>query len=367
MVPLAARPPDKFEFPMSLSSSNASSAAIAKDSRSKRDRIGAATAALVSLILGTAAAAAPPQEIVLAHDRMPVRPVMVQQQRDPMQSDQAQSDRLQSDQAQGRLSKTIMAAFVQEPPPIGPEIDELDMTDLEALEQRLNLDSLDDLKPNLEAMERRLNLQDDDVKSEWERDLEAPGDETNDDENENLLPPSTRENNGVRSVGDQFEMALPEVVDGRFVMPPLWVATLDTRTVGNGRRPDSFRSASQTPRMPLPESAFDRSIVWNPVHRTWVASGNYSHPLYFEDRMLERHGHVRWGCLQPLASGARFFSSIALLPYLASIEHPCECRYSMGYLRTGSCTPAFVQRPPWDREAFVAQSISTAGGLWIFP
>ena len=35
--------------------------------------------------------------------------------------------------------------------------------------------------------------------------------------------------------------------------------------------------------------------------------------------MLERHGHERWCCAQPLASGARFFLTVPMMPYLMTV------------------------------------------------
>jgi hypothetical protein len=77
--------------------------------------------------------------------------------------------------------------------------------------------------------------------------------------------------------------------------------------------------------------------------------------------MLERHGHVRWGCFQPVASGARFFATIPMLPYLMTINEPCDCEYTLGYYRPGSCAPALVQRPPYDRRALVMEGLVVGG------
>lgn len=159
---------------------------------------------------------------------------------------------------------------------------------------------------------------------------------------------------------------------GRFVLPSLAAATTATEDVGNGLVPDSYSDNFLTPEVALPESGFQRAAVagldqWGWTTRTWTAPGTYSNPRYFEDRMLERHGHERWGYVQPLVSGARFFATVPMLPYLMAIEHPCECQSTLGFYRSGSCTPAFFQRPPWDRKALVAESVGMAAGLWIFP
>lgn len=360
MVLTAAVLTDLTEYPrslfsMSLSNFSVPENATLKPDRPSRTRTRAAAAIVISMLVGTAAVA----------DR-PVQPTSQIQTAHQAWStflgdglignDLIGNDLMGDPSGDDRSGHATLATFLLQQPPSDDAdptpIDRLDMSDLEALEKRLQLDSLDQIGPDLEAMERRLDLQ------------QEPGIDPTE-------PSERPESSDSQSTTDRSsgppERAVPSIVDGRFVMPPLSVATLDTDTVGNGRRPETFRSARQTPRMPLPESALDRSILWNPMLRTWAASGNFSNPLYFEDRMLERHGQSRWGYLQPLASGVRFFSTAALLPYLASIQPPCQCRYTLGYYRSGLCTPAFVQRPPWDREALTAQSISTAAGLWIFP
>lgn len=83
--------------------------------------------------------------------------------------------------------------------------------------------------------------------------------------------------------------------------------------------------------------------------------------------MLERHGHERFPCLQPLISGGRFFATIPMLPYLAAVRDPWDCDYHLGYYRPGSCAPALWQRPPYDRRAAVIQAGATAGVMVGFP
>ena len=152
----------------------------------------------------------------------------------------------------------------------------------------------------------------------------------------------------------------PERTDGRFELPRLTAS----RTTQSGEVPKGLNDAVVTP---LAESGIERSGDWTWTTRTWAAANTFSHPLYFEDRMLERHGHERWGYAQPLVSGARFYTSLALLPYLSAIERPCDCRYTLGYYRSGTCTPRFFQRPPWDRRAILQQSAATAAGMAIVP
>ncbi|WP_145387315.1 hypothetical protein [Stieleria neptunia] len=151
-----------------------------------------------------------------------------------------------------------------------------------------------------------------------------------------------------------------QMADGKFVLPPIAALTTGTAEIGNGEVPLGFRQGEAAPLVRLPESGTDRGLPWQWTARHWAAPNTFSHPLYFEDRMLERHGHQRYGCLQPLASGGRFLAQAVSLPYLTAIAPPSECQYSLGYYRAGSCVPALKQRPPYQRKAVVSQ-VTAAG------
>ena len=99
----------------------------------------------------------------------------------------------------------------------------------------------------------------------------------------------------------------------------------------------------------------------------WRPSLICHHPLYFQDVMLERHGHDRFGYLQPFVSGARFYGTIFLSPYLKTLYHPCDCQYALGYHRAGSCAPVLKSHIPWDKRAAAVQTLSTAGFFWAAP
>ncbi|QDV82849.1 hypothetical protein [Planctomycetes bacterium TBK1r] len=152
-----------------------------------------------------------------------------------------------------------------------------------------------------------------------------------------------------------------QLADGKLVLPPIAALTTDTTEIGNGEVPLGFRQGETVPLIPLPESGIDRGLPWQWTARHWAAPNTFSHPLYFEDRMLERHGHQRYPCLQPFVSGGRFLAQAVSLPYLTAIAPPSECQYSLGYYRAGSCVPALKQRPPYQRKAVVSQA--TAVGV----
>jgi hypothetical protein len=160
---------------------------------------------------------------------------------------------------------------------------------------------------------------------------------------------------------------LPDVTNGRIELPSLRAVSLDTSSIGNGRLPDDFDADKDVNAIPLPEEPFARGMVAAGAVLPWAAPNTYSHPLYFEDRMLERHGHERWGCMQPIAAGARFFTTIPMLPYLATIQEPCDIVYSKGYYRAGSSAPCVMQRPPLERRAVVVEAAAIAGGIIALP
>jgi len=183
------------------------------------------------------------------------------------------------------------------------------------------------------------------------------------------------ENGAARQLSDDDELnqlavnnrLKPEIANGRFVLPPLVVETTATDEIGNGRTPESFRDEQPVVLTPLPESAGERLPSWNWSIAEWSAPNTFFYPLYFEDRMLERHGHVRYGCFQPAASAVRFVGSAVMLPYLATIDQPCDCDYTLGYYRSGSCAPPLLQRPPYERRAALAEAVWLGGALAIFP
>ncbi len=172
------------------------------------------------------------------------------------------------------------------------------------------------------------------------------------------------ESDGPQSNADRL---VPAVMGGRFQLPPLVAKTVATEQIGNGKTPDNFRQDQPINLVALPESGTDRGQPWHWSVVQWEAPNAFSYPLYFEDRMLERHGHIRFGHWQPVASGARFFATIPMLPYLMTIKSPCDPEYKLGHFRSGSAAPAVIQRPPLERRAVVAESLFLGGAIGIFP
>ncbi|NNE00294.1 MAG: hypothetical protein HKN47_23495 [Pirellulaceae bacterium] len=154
------------------------------------------------------------------------------------------------------------------------------------------------------------------------------------------------------------------------MLPPVAAPTIATDQIGNGRVPEGFDMQSAAPVQLLPESGSERNLdpqPWNWAVSHWAAPNTYSNPRYFEDRMLERHGLERHPRLQPLASGARFFATVPMLPYLMTLSHPTDCESTLGYFRPGSCAPTLHQRPPYSHRAALVQAAAVVSTIVIVP
>lgn len=176
--------------------------------------------------------------------------------------------------------------------------------------------------------------------------------------NEGLLE-SYAEKPSIRS-----EM-IPQAVNGSFVLPDLDAPSTTVDVGERGQVPKDFRDDQTIPVVPLPESGTDREAPWNWTVVNWEAANTFSNPRYFEDRMLERHGHQRFGHLQPVASGARFFLTVPMMPYLMTVSEPWECEYTLGYFRSGSRVPALLQRPPYERRALIMEGLAASGAILL--
>ncbi len=133
-------------------------------------------------------------------------------------------------------------------------------------------------------------------------------------------------------------------------------------TAYEGAVPESAAAKRAVPPIYL---GFDRG--WATHMYLWQSANICHHPLYFEDAMLERHGHTRLPCLQPVVSGSKFLGELALMPYLMTLHRPCECRYALGHFRPGTCAPALKDTLPWDRHAAIVQSLAVTGVVVGFP
>jgi len=100
----------------------------------------------------------------------------------------------------------------------------------------------------------------------------------------------------------------------------------------------------------------------------WKASALCHKPLYFEEEALERYGHTLVKEeFQPIISGAKFFLTVPILPYKMGINPPCECIYTLGHYRPGSCAPYMMDPLPLSVRAGLIQAGVVVGGVAIFP
>lgn len=139
---------------------------------------------------------------------------------------------------------------------------------------------------------------------------------------------------------------------------------ISTKTIGTGALPEDTAAKRATPTTSLLDGQ-SRGIAFQQVN--WRPAAICHLPLYFEDAMLERHGQVRWGCAQPIVSGTKFLATIPLLPYIATLQPPCEPRYTLGHFRPGTCAPAFKDHLPWDRRAATVEVVSLGAFFWATP
>lgn len=107
--------------------------------------------------------------------------------------------------------------------------------------------------------------------------------------------------------------------------------------------------------------------AWESLNFHWRAAAAVHKPIYFEDAQLERHGHTLGPWLQPMRSGAHFFTNIAILPYHMGIHPWNECRYALGYHRPGSPAPRIRPAFPISKKAALIQAGSILGGVFIIP
>lgn len=117
---------------------------------------------------------------------------------------------------------------------------------------------------------------------------------------------------------------------------------------------------------PVPDEVYTRKLP-TPIVFTWKASALCHKPLYFEDVQLERYGHTLCPILQPALSGARFWLTIPLLPYLMGTYPPTECIYDLGYYRPGSCAPNMIQPLPISLRGGLIEAGAAVGGAALIP
>ena len=104
----------------------------------------------------------------------------------------------------------------------------------------------------------------------------------------------------------------------------------------------------------------------------WAAPALYHRPLLFEQPNVERYGHQAILCpgdrdTQSVVSGAHFFGSVAVLPYLLGAHGCCEPEYVLGSYRPGSCNPHQIVKPRRSCRGLAAQTAATTGLVFVVP
>jgi hypothetical protein len=88
-------------------------------------------------------------------------------------------------------------------------------------------------------------------------------------------------------------------------------------------------------------------------------------PLYFEERNLERYGHVRFPAIRPVVSGAHFFASCVSIPYQTVLYPPCQC------VLTSQPSSLQLKHPSelgvQDLKAATVQTATVAGLILLVP
>lgn len=143
---------------------------------------------------------------------------------------------------------------------------------------------------------------------------------------------------------------------------PLQTPNTSIYGIGTGTTPEDATQGRLPAAIALPYGP-DRQPGWSVSTKNWVAPTFCHYPTYYDDVMLEYHGHERCPPLQPLLSGGRFFTGIFFTPYLMTLQHPHEQVSNAGHFRPGTCAPGVRQRAPYDPTALKVQAAATASGV----
>ncbi len=153
---------------------------------------------------------------------------------------------------------------------------------------------------------------------------------------------------------------------GIIELGPLGMPNTSLYGIGTGVRPEDVTIDRLPPSQPLPVGE-TRSGGWDLQAKQWVPGGFCHQPLYFEDPMLERHGHSRFPCVQPVLSGIRFFGTVPILPYLATLRHPLDDVHTLGAYQPGTAAPVLRYRAHYDPIALRNQFLAMAGTAVAVP
>ncbi len=106
---------------------------------------------------------------------------------------------------------------------------------------------------------------------------------------------------------------------------------------------------------------------WAQFDFHWSATCLCHKPLYFEEINAERYGYTVSRVFQPFISGGKFFFTIPALPYLMTVDRPCDCIYTLGQYRPGDCVPRRWNRVPLRAGAAIVEVGTIAGLILLIP
>ncbi|XZE18761.1 hypothetical protein SH449x_004063 [Pirellulaceae bacterium SH449] len=159
------------------------------------------------------------------------------------------------------------------------------------------------------------------------------------------------------SVGPAGQIDAAPSLRDPIALPPLSTPNLSIASIGTGQTPEDWVAG----RLPEPQTlpfGPDRQLELFPQAKAWVAPAFCHQPLYFEDTMLERHGHEKCPKLTPMLSGARFYTTAFFSPYLAVLRPPLRDISNAGHYRPGSAAPGLRERAPYDPKAMRLQLLT---------
>ena len=107
--------------------------------------------------------------------------------------------------------------------------------------------------------------------------------------------------------------------------------------------------------------------VWPVQNYHWTAAATRHQPLYFEEVNAERYGYTCSRFLQPAISAAHFFGTLPALPYLKGADCPCECNYTLGHYRPGSCNPWRRHWWPLSLRGAACEAGVVTGMVFVLP
>ncbi|MGN6135105.1 MAG: hypothetical protein ACTHOU_11440, partial [Aureliella sp.] len=149
------------------------------------------------------------------------------------------------------------------------------------------------------------------------------------------------------------------------VRSPIVAANITVEEIGTRVLPEDEAAKQAAGVLPLPGGE-ERGLGYL-VYR-WQSANICHGPLYFEEPMLERHGQrICPPILQPAVSGGKFYTSVFLLPYKATLWPVGETRYTLGHFRPGSPAPLLKDTLPWSPRAAAVQGAFLTGAVVGLP